>query len=221
MCSSPEDRPTHSRWQFSLRGALGFTAWSACVAAWAAIRGPGVVVLATGLSVSALNARGTLASWQLPRPRGARLVQCGWALLFASLFLPAVRGCSNSSVPGWAAAQAAANVQLIIPTDGESWLRYSYFSLVNLANLALLLSPWAVYRARRGQGQNYAVLLGVGASAVWTAAIDNPRDFLAGYYVWSLAVLCVHSAFRLHFRTWAAMALLCLAWLALLSALAR
>jgi hypothetical protein len=195
-------------WQFSLRGILAFTSWTACTVAWATIRGAGVVVLAVGFSVAALNCRGDLSAWQLPGRRGRRLVHLAWALLLASLFLPAARGCSSAPIAGWQAAQACATVQFSPFDRGveSHWVAYGYYSLLNLANLLMLLSPLALYLARRGKGQTYAALLGISAIAVWSAAIDDAGNFLAGYYVWSLAAMCLLSAFRLGARTLAIMA---------------
>jgi len=175
-------------------------------------------VLAVGLTVSALNARGVFVAWQFPNPRGARLVYCGWGLLILSLFSPAVRGCGNSPVPGWSAAHAAAASQFRLPEPegGRHWVAYAFYSTINLANLLLLLSPWALVRGRRGGGQTYAAILGASAVAVWSAAIGHPHEFLAGYYLWGLAMLCLLSAFRLGGRTLAAMVVLGMMWLALM-----
>lgn len=218
--STPRDpTPPALRLQFGLRSIFGLMAWIGCITAWATIRGAGVVVLAVGVTVSALNERGVFAGWQLPNPRGARLVYCGWGLLMLSLFSPAVRGCGNSPVPGWSAARAAAAIQLRIPESGEGrhWIAYAFYSTINLANLLLLLSPWALVRGRRGGGQAYTAILGASAVAIWSAAIDHPHEFLAGYYLWSLAVLCLLSAFRLGGRTLAAMVVLGMTWLALMT----
>jgi hypothetical protein len=216
--SAPRDpTPPVGRLQFGLRSIFGLMAWISCVTAWATIRGAGAVVFAVGLTVSALNTRGVFAGWQFPNPRGARLVYCGWGLLMLSLFSPAVRGCGNSPVPGWKAAQAAAAIQFRLPEPGEGrpWVAYAFYSTINLANLMLLLSPWAWFRGRRGGGQVYAAILGASAAAVWSAALERPHEFLAGYYLWCSAVLCLLSAFRLGGRTLAAMVVLGMTWLAL------
>ncbi|HVW35833.1 MAG TPA: hypothetical protein VHB99_00970 [Pirellulales bacterium] len=218
--STPSDpAPPAGRLQFGLRTIFGLMAWIGCVTAWATLRGAGVVVLALGLTASALNQRGVFAALQLPNPRGARFVYCGWALLIVSLFSPAVRGCGNSPVPGWSAAHAAAATQFRLPQpeDDRHWVAYAFYSTINLANLLLLLSPWALIRGRRGGGQAYAAILGASAVAVWSAAIDHPHEFLAGYYLWSLAVLCLLSAFRLGGRTLAVMLVLGMTWLAIMS----
>ena len=189
--------------------------------AWATIRGAGVVVLAIGLSVSALNVRGVLSGWQLPSPKGRRLVYCGWMLLVVSLFAPSFRGCGIALVPGWEAAWAAAEVQFRVPAASDAGViersGYGFYSFINLGNLLLLVSPWALYRAQRGKAQAYGALLGVCAVAAWSLPIGQPRDFLAGYYAWSLSLLCVLSAFRLSPRTMAAMVAFALAWLVLSS----
>lgn len=218
--STPRDpAPPAGRLQFGLRTIFGLIAWIGYVTAWATHRGAGVVVLAVGLTVSALNVRGVFARWQFPNWQGGRLVYCSWGLLLLSLFSPAVRGCGNSSVPGWSAAYAAAAVQFRLPQPGDDrpWVAYAFYSTINLANLMLLLSPWALNRGRRGGGQAYAAILGASAAAVWSAAIDHPHEFFAGYYLWSLAVLCLLSAFRLGGRTLAAMLVLGMTWLALIS----
>lgn len=219
MSTPCDPTPSARRLQFGLRTIFGLMAWIGCVTAWATIRGAGAVVFAVGLSISALNARGVFAGWQLPNPRGARLVYCGWGLLILSLFSPAVRGCGNSPVPGWSAAHAAAAIQFRPPEPegGRHWVAYAFYSTINLANLLLLLSPWALVRGRRGGGQAYAAILGASAAAVWSAAINHPHEFLAGYYLWSLAVLCLLSAFRLGGLTLAAMLVLGMTWLALMS----
>jgi hypothetical protein len=225
MPASGNDAPATHPWQFSLRGILAFTAWAACTAAWATMRGAGVVVLAVGFSMAALNCRGDLSAWQLPGRRGRRLVHLAWALLLASLFLPAIRGCSNAPIAGWQAAQACAAVQFspLDPSGIEQhWVAYGYYSLLNLANLLILLSPLALYLAGRGKGQTYAALLGVSAIAVWSAAIDDAGgSLLAGYYVWSLAVLCLLSAFRIGACTLSIMAACALVRLFLLPSVLR
>ncbi|HXT57118.1 MAG TPA: hypothetical protein VN699_00720 [Pirellulales bacterium] len=209
MAAEGNEAPATRRWQFSLRGILSFTAWAACTAAFARLRGTGAAVLIVGLSACALNCRGDLSNWQLPGRRGGKTAYLAWALLLASLFLPAVRGCSNSSIAGWQAAGACAMAQFSMPDPGieHRWVAYGYYSMLNLANLLLLLSPWALYRARRGKGQCYAAALGICAVAVWSASVDDAGGLLAGYYVWSLAVLCLLSAFPLGPRTMTVMVL--------------
>ena len=221
MSDLGDDTIRSGPWQFSLRAVFCLVAWAACITAWATIRGAGVVVLAVGLSVSALNVRGALNNWQLPSTKGRRLVYCGWMLLLVSLFAPSVRGCGNAPVAGWEAAAAAADVQFRVPgasdAGGLAWSGYGFYSLINLGNLLLLVSPWALYRARRGKGQAYGALLGVCAVAAWSLPISQPQEFLVGYYVWSISLLCVLSAFRLSPRTMAAMIAFALVWLMLVS----
>ena len=190
MAAEGNEAPATRRWQFSLRGILSFTAWAACTAAFARLRGTGAAVLIVGR-------------------RGGKTAYLAWALLLASLFLPAVRGCSNSSIAGWQAAGACAMAQFSMPDPGieHRWVAYGYYSMLNLANLLLLLSPWALYRARRGKGQCYAAALGICAVAVWSASVDDAGGLLAGYYVWSLAVLGLLSAFPLGPRTMTLMVL--------------
>jgi len=62
---APSDsEPTAGAWQFSLRELLALTTFAAVAAALAAVMGRGVFVVAAGLFICYLNARGAFARWQ-------------------------------------------------------------------------------------------------------------------------------------------------------------
>src|SRR5579863_6316188 len=91
--------------QFSLKTIFALVTWSAAIAGLAVSQLAGWTMTAVAFSVGALNCRGRLQDWQ----RGARqtgLFRVGWVLFALSLFLPAVRGCGDNSVPGWQVAIA-------------------------------------------------------------------------------------------------------------------
>jgi hypothetical protein len=196
-------------WQFSLRAMLLFTAAVACVMLLVTIKGPGVLVVATGLAVSGLNWRGALAGWQRP-DRCAWPVRVGWFLLVASLFLPSLPGCNNSQILGWQAAQICAEAQVNGITQGihspKQGLEYVVITSMNLTNILLLTSPWFLLLLQRGRGSGYAAAFACCATFAWACAAPDPMGLLIGYYVWCLAQLSILSAARLGPRTLVAMA---------------
>lgn len=189
--------------QFNLRTLFALTAWIAVLMAIAVSSLSAWLMTALGFSMTTMNCAGKLAAIQAPRSH-RRAVLTAWWLLLTSLMLPAVRGCGNDAVPGYRAAAVAVLYQLQPPVDqpAETWLAaYLEFSLLNLANLLLIVSPLFIPRVERGKGQIYGVLLATGAAAMWCTPIgETPGSLLAGYYVWSLAPLCLLASIGL--RWW-------------------
>jgi hypothetical protein len=195
--------------QFSLRAMLIFTALVGCVLLLVLLKGGGVLVVVTGLTVTWLNSRGVFSAWQhlnaLHRP-----IRTGWLLLVLSLFLPSFRACGNSDLVGWETGQACASMQF---SGGWEATRkdmglYALCTLLNLANLLFLATPLWVWRLRQGGGQLYTAFFGCAATAAWTAAAPDASGLLVGYYVWCLAQLCMLSAARPGSRTLIAMCLM-------------
>lgn len=209
-------RRTDSMAQFNLRTLFALTTWIAMLLAIAASSLSAWFMAALGFSTTAVNCAGKLSPIQTWRGRrGAMLL--AWLLLLASLMMPAVRGCGDDAVPGYRAAAVAALYQVRPPVDqpAETWVAaYLEFTLLNLANLLLILSPLLIMRVERGRGQILAALLSCGATAMWCMPVgERPGSLLAGYYVWSLAPLCLLASIRLRWWVTAPMvALAILKW---------
>ncbi|HEX7448851.1 MAG TPA: hypothetical protein VF306_14960 [Pirellulales bacterium] len=190
--------------QFNLRALFAVISWIAMLLAIAVSSLSAWLMTVLGFSVTTMNCAGKLTALQTPgNHRRAALL--GWLLLLTSLALPAVRGCGNEAVPGYRAAAVAVLYQVHPPVDQpvETWApAYIEFSLLNLANLLVIVAPLFIHRVQRGQGQVYRGLLAIAASAMWCMPLsEKPGSLLAGYYVWCLAPLCLLASLRL--RWWA------------------
>ncbi len=206
--------------QFNLRALFALTAWVAMLLAVAVSSRSAWLMAASGFSVTAMNCAGKLTAIQTPR-KHRHAVLLAWLLLLSSLMMPAVRGCGDDVVPGYRAAAVAALYQVRPPVEqpSESWLpAYLEFSLLNFANLLLIVSPLLIHRVERGKGQVYGTLLAAGATAMWCMPIgEPPGSLLAGYYVWSLAPLCLLASIRLRWWVLVPMAALALVkWVAVI-----
>jgi hypothetical protein len=205
-------------WQFNLRHAFELITAAAVAAALAAYHGAGALVLSAGLFVSWLNTRGRLAPVQTKRHR-PKFFYAAWLLLFASLFLPAVKGCNNTTIPGWRAAHACALVELDIahhvliqrelPEESSlsAWGQLGWFTLLNVANLLALLSPWLLWRLQRDRGARLGAALAVVAVMVWSVPLRDP-EMLVGCYVWCAGFIALTASYRMGPKTFALMALL-------------
>lgn len=208
------------RWQFSLRGMLLLTTVAAVSAAIAAARGIGSLLLSLGVTLTAFNSAGYLRHLQTARWR-PRWVYLGWLVFLTSMFLPAARGCGNSTSAGWevawicGASQVDAVVKLATQEDErdnlarqvaqapmQTLLPHVYLLVLNVSNVVMLLSPaaWLLWRQDRGR-----ILLGVlvvGASCGWsiTWSSDDASKMEYGYYVWCAAMMLVLTAQRIPWR---------------------
>jgi hypothetical protein len=212
---SPEDRAPPARWQFNLREAFLATTAAAGAAALAGSRGLGSLVLSLGLAAAWLNVRGRLASLQTRRAR-PQLFYAGWLLLGVSLFLPAMKGCNNSTLRGWQTAQAAVMLEAGAVTEliehpgavleqGDHDLRegarfWTIITLINAANLSLLLTPLLLWRLQRGKGEWLGAAFALAAVSPWAVPLRDP-EVLVGCYVWCAAFLVVLLSYRIRAST--------------------
>jgi hypothetical protein len=206
-------------WQFSLREAFWFLTAAGGAAALVRFKGWGSLVLSLGLYAAWLNVRGRLGDVQTARRR-PKVFYAAWLLLAASLFLPAMRGCNNSTMKGWetahlcAVAEAAAVERFVIKGErpqAEELPRVvkevGWITLLNLANLLALLSPLLLWRLQREKGQWLASASAVCAVAVWTVPLKDPH-VLIGCYVWCAGFLALTLPYRIGWKAFAAMLLL-------------
>lgn len=202
-------------WQFSLRGAFVLLTASSGAAALVAYRGAGSLALSIGLLWAWLNVRGAFRSVQTPRAR-PKVFYAAWLLLGVSLFLPAAKGCNNSYIYGWQTAYlcAAAEIETAqnLAQNRESGPEqrvelatgFAWLTMINLANLLLVLSPLLLWRLQRGQGGALSAALGVNAVAAWAVPMREPH-LLIGCYVWCASFAVVLMACPLGRRTLLAM----------------
>ncbi len=213
-----------SPWQFSLRDIFWLTTAAAGVAAVAAVKGAGSLVISIGLVVAWLNARGRLAPVQTRKAR-PKVFYVAWGLLAASLFLPAMKGCNNKPIYGWqtayacAATQADGVAQLVLQGPPEERPSLSdvgsfvWFTLINLANGLALLSPFWLWRLQRGRGEWFGAVLAVAVIGVWAVPLRDPTNLLVGCYVWCAGFAVLLAAHRLRFGVLAAMCALAVVFL--------
>jgi hypothetical protein len=188
--AGPGGRP-----QFGLKAIFGFTTWTAAIAGLAVSRFGGWTMFAVGLSLTLLNCSGRLAGCQRP-PGQTRCFQAAWLLLMVSLFLPAMKGCNNTSIRGWEAATTCFEIVLDPPPEiSRQSSGYAVYCLCAAANLLLALSPLFLWRLRRGKGAWYGLLLVVTVPAMW--CMGNSNGLLIGYYLWCAGGLAVMCAFRM------------------------
>jgi hypothetical protein len=192
--------------QFGLKAIFGFTAWTAAVAGLGVSQFRGWTMYAVGLSVVCLNCSGRLSACQR-QPAQTRFFQAAWLLLFVSLFLPAMKGCNNTSIRGWEAAKVCALVTVdpVAKTPSE-WTGHVLFCLCNAVNVLLVLSPLFLWRLRRGKGAYYGLLMVAAVPAMW--CFGDPAQMLIGYYVWCAAALAILCAYPMR---WAMLPLLAIA----------
>jgi hypothetical protein len=206
-------------WQFSLLEAFWFLTAAGGAAALVRGKGWGAVVVVVGLFVAWLNVRGRFAEVQAGKRR-AKLFWGAWGLLGASLFLPAMRGCNNSTLKGWetahlcAAAEVGAVEKFVVQGErppreelGRAVGELSWITLLNLANLLAVLSPVWLWRLRREKGQWLGAALAVAAVAVWIVPLKDPH-VLVGCYVWCAGFLALTLPYRIGWKTFVAMLLL-------------
>jgi len=149
--------------------------------------------LSIGLSLAGLNAHGAFIRLQRSRPR-SRIAYLAWMMLAVSLVLPTAKGCNQQTIRGWEVAQAVAAVEVqgvkSLATgeealDVQNVISLAFFTLINLANLLVLASPWLLYRLNRGKGRILANALAFATASVWLLPWDDFPDTLVGYYVWA------------------------------------
>lgn len=198
--------PSADRFQFSLRELLALTTFAAIAAAVAAVKGPGVFVSAAGLGICYLNHRGALARWQQGK-RPWLWLGVAYLLFVVSFaahavdieyFVEGAKASGFIELRGWEAAW----YNLLTAVDewskrSASWrwgIGILWTSLLNLANLLLILSPFWAWRLSTGHGSSYGTLAAVSAAAVWCGAVCFQAH--SGYYLWALANLTLLSAWR-------------------------
>jgi hypothetical protein len=190
-----------ARPQFSLKALFAVTAWAASLAALAASQLAGWTMLAIGFSLSCLNCSGQLAVCH-GRTAQRRLFGTGWLLLVVSLFLPAVKGCGNTTFRGWEAAAASFELPLRLFWESKAdsakvnGFVYGFYCLLAMANLLLAGSPLFLWRLTRGKGEYYGAIFATASAAMWCFSIE-PQMLLVGYYVWCLAGLAILCAYRM------------------------
>lgn len=195
-----------SRPQFGLKTIFAFTAWTAAIAGLAVSQFSCWTMFAVGLSLVCLNCWGRLVACQR-RSGQARCIQAGWLLLAVSLFLPAMKGCNNTSIVGWEAARASLDAALHPPSEiSHETGGYLLVCLSGVANVLLAFSPLFLWRLRRGKGAYYGLLLFVAVPAMW--CFGDPAQVLIGYYVWCAGGLAILCAFPMR---WAMLPLLAIA----------
>ncbi len=203
-------------WQFSLREAFWFTTAAAGAAALAAVKGAGSLAMSVGLLLAWLNTRGRLAPVQTRTAR-PKVFYVAWALLAASLFLPAMKGCNNTVIYGWQTAYmcAATETEGIVEfvanrraPDPPTWSELgtlAWVTLMNLANLLAVVSLFWLWRLQRGQGEWLGVALALAVIGVWAVPLQDPTNTLVGCYVWCAGFAVLLSAHRLNVRTFGVM----------------
>lgn len=202
-CDSSAEPPDLAwpRPQFSLKALLAVTAWVASLAALAASQLAGWTMLAIGFSLSFLNCLGQLGVCQR-RTAQRRLFGTGWLLLVVSLFLPAVKGCGNTTFCGWEAAAASFELPLRLfwepkfDSAKDNAFACGFYCLLAMANLLLAGSPLFLWRLTRGKGGYYGALFATASAAMWCFSIE-PQMLLVGYYAWCLAGLAILCAYRM------------------------
>ncbi len=222
---------TAAPWQFSLRGLFLLMTAAAGTAAVASVWGLGSLILSTGFILATLNWRGGCAAVQTNRARprlfytawllfAASLFLpvtkgcgtdafCGWqaALVCAGAevdllkdIASACRTSPQDSEPRiieGAGDTVSNRARRTVEAVGSAlWV-----TLLNLANLLMLGSPWLLWRLQRGRGQRLAALLAWSTVAVWLVPLDAPPPmYLSGYYVWCLSFTLVLTTLRITLR---------------------
>jgi hypothetical protein len=187
----------HAALQFSLFSLFELTTVAAIAAALVAGKGWGTLVLSTGMTLAWFNVRGSFAGWQTPRPQ-CWLFGAAGVLFVVSLCLPAL--VVFGDVYGWAAAFTIANEEWkgitdwlavdnrSLTEDISRILAFVWITLMNGANLSMLLSPLTLLRLRRGKGEWLANGQAITSVAAWFVLFDS-NDFLVGSYVWCASMM--------------------------------
>ncbi|HJT34074.1 MAG TPA: hypothetical protein VJ783_18655 [Pirellulales bacterium] len=216
-------QPNAGAWQFSLRELLALTTFAAIAAAFAAMLGMGIFVVAAGLSICYLNVRGLFARWQRGKWRwfwiGTACIAFALSLglpAAAIPFRPAGGSVDYLDLRGWEAAQASFHMLFAWPfdslTDLAGWAAYVLYAC---ANVVLVLSPVWAWRLSRGRGDWYGTIAVVSAADVWCAAIWlRGRE---GYYLWALPMLILVTAWRIRSPALLAMVLTALLFIAIVA----
>lgn len=203
-------------WQYSLRGLLLLMTAASIAAAIAAARGVQSFVVSIGLFLTLFNALGYFQHWQT-RAWRPRWVSVGWLVFFASLWMPAARGCGVEPVRGWQMAWVCAshNVETVVKASRSSddqnefqtafrraplqtVLTALFLQLITVSNLLMGLTPVAWYWWRRERARWLLGLLLLGVTCAWGLAwATDANDFLYGYYVWCAGMTLVVMSQRL------------------------
>ncbi len=220
---SPSARDPQRPLQFTLRALLILMTLISLALGVAVWRGLGTLPHSLGMLWAWLNASGRLQSLQTPTAR-PRIFLIGWLLVGVSLVLPAAKGCNNQEILGWRAAQAcvlaearilAAPFQLHDEGDDANKVftfEALFFTMLNLANLGLLMSPFFFWRLQRERGHWFGNVLAVAAVTAWFCSWEQSSGFLIGFYVWCLAFAVLLTAYRVRWPTFLCM----VAWSAVL-----
>jgi hypothetical protein len=147
-----------------------------------------------------------------------------WLLFAVSLALPAMKGCGSQTSYGWEAAfqSAAMGVEtctrLINGRIAGGWFDISmewiaFVVILNLPNLMMLVSPWALHRQQQDRGKVLSLFFGCAAACTWYWGLGE--GLLIGYYVWSAGITLISLAARPTRSTLGAMLLLSAAALCL------
>ena len=148
------------------------------------------------------------------------LFRVAWILFAVSLALPVLH-VTSSYTYGWEAAVTIAHVEWesvtqdgvtkIFSSDNLSAkyalsgvLSFFQLTLMNGANLLLLLSPLTLWRSRRGKGTWLKNSFAVMCVAAWIVPFDD-SGFLVGCYVWCASMMLMFIARRVTWRVVVAM----------------
>jgi hypothetical protein len=178
--------------QFGIKHLFGLMTWAALASALVAWWGPGTLLTSGGLLAAWLNHCGVFARIQQGRYRAA-VLWAAWAMFLASLALPSV--VVFDPVMGWVAAWFALQLSFSAALEGKfAEPGFSYYLVLNAANLLALLLPLLVWRQSRGGGQWLGAALCLAMIAPWMVLWTDAM--LVGYYLWCASFLVALSAIR-------------------------
>ena len=203
------------RRQLSLRGLFLCTTYFGISSALAARFGLGIFVLMNGIFLTWLSFRGYLWWMQTSKAR-PWTYRTAWLLFAVSFGLPAFvsKGCGNATPEttyGWQAALLTVHFSAEVIQESAAELKepskidatkvknlvMGLFGVVvwNLPNLAMLASPFVLYRQQRGKGAVLSFFFGCAAMCSWMWGIDDSgADLRIGYYVWSIGITTISLA---------------------------
>ncbi len=206
----------NGRFQFRLYHLFWVTFLVAVIAVVAKSFGPGTLPLSIGLALACLNAQGFFGFLQRKGTR-PRVCYVAWLLVAVSMLLPSAKGCNNEQIQGWKMAQIvfvgegnmlheAATSQK--PLGVGDCMLIIRLTLINLANLLIVISPLMLSRLQQGQGRLMGNALAISAVSVWLISWENGGGYLVGYYVWAGAIALLLVTIRIRWRMFAAMVIL-------------